>query len=167
MSEEKKSNLFVQWIINSVYGKKKDAPSKNRVLMEEDFKGAGAYYYEKNIDKLATPNPEWKKRATTIVKEGKSGKRIFKHNYVNRPVKLIEEPNNPNDPNAVAIMIAGELVGYIGRGDNIKVKYILNNREIISLSGFIGGGEYKIVHNDGTVFKDSKGHSVTVRIKYI
>ena len=146
---------------------KKTHSPKKRTLTEEDFSAVGVYYYESNIKKLACANPEWKKKAAEIIKEGKAGKRIFKNNYVNKPVKLIEEPNNRHDPNAVAVIIAGELVGYISREDNVKVKGILKNREIISLSGFFGGGDYKTVHDDGTIFKDSKGFTVNVRIKYI
>ena len=167
MAEGKKGfNKFVNWLIDSIY-KTKDKEPQRRILTEEDFFAAGVSYYNSNINKLACPNPDWKKRASTIVKEGKAGKRIFRYNYVNRPVKLIEEPNNPNDPNAVAVMFAGEIVGYISRMDNVKVKNILANREIISLSGFISGGDYKVVLEDGSVEKDNNHFKVTVRIKYI
>ena len=162
-----KLSKFIEWITNLIDSVDEEDLNIKRVLTQDDFKGAGVHYYESNIDKLATPNPDWKKRTATIINEGKAGKRIFKNNYVNRPVKLVEEPDNPNDRNAVAIVIAGELVGYISRDDNVKVKGILKKREIKSISGFIGGGEYKIVSEDGTVWKDKKGHNVTVRIKYI
>ena len=162
---------LMQWLsklIPQPNGVNNLTPSEpKRTLKEEDFRAEGVYYYEDNIRKLACPNPEWKKSAAKIVEEGNTGKRIFKHNYVNRPVKLLEQPGNPNDPNAVAVIIAGELVGYIGRDDNAKVRDILHNREIIYISGFIGGGDYKVIGDDKKIFKDSRGFYVNIRIKYI
>ena len=107
-----------------------------RTLTEEDYHAVGVFYYESNIRKLACANPEWKKKAAETIKEGKAGKRIFKNNYVNKPVKLVEEAKNPHDPNAVAVIIAGELVGYISREENIKVKDILKNRVYLNILGF-------------------------------
>lgn len=139
----------------------------SRKLTEETFHAVGVSYYENNIRKLATNNPDWKLTASQIRDGGKAGKRIFRHYYINKPVKFMEEPKNPHDKNAVAVVIAGELVGYISRENNIHVKDILKNHEIKSLSSFIGGGEYKIVLEDGDVIKDESGFSVNVRIKYI
>lgn len=149
---------------------KKPAPQariEKRVLKEETFHAVGVSYYENNIRKLACSNPDWKLTAAQIIGSGKAGRRIFKHNYTNKPVKLQMEPENPHDSNAVAVIIAGELVGYISREDNIHVKDILQNHEIKFLSGFIGGGEYKTVTEDKQVIKDENGFSVNVRIKYI
>lgn len=138
-----------------------------RTLKEETFAAVGVSYYENNIRKLACNNPDWALTAAQIMNSGKAGKRIFKYYYVSNPVKLRPEPENPHDKNAIAVIIAGELVGYIGRGDNLHVKDLLQKHEIKSLSGFIGGGEYKVVTEDGEVIKDENGFSVTVRIKYI
>lgn len=138
-----------------------------RALKEENFHAAGVSYYESNIRKLANTNPDWTAPVTQIIKTGKAGKRIYKDHYVNKPVKLVPEPENPHDKDAIAVIIAGELVGYISREDNTQVKDILDNREIKSISGFIGGGEYKIVGEDGDVIMGEYGFSVNVRIKYI
>lgn len=149
---------------------KKSVPQKRiegRKLIEETFHAVGVVYYEDNIRKLAYSNPDWKLTAAQIVESGKAEKRIFKYYYANKPVKLQMEPDNPHDENAISVIIAGELVGYISREDNIHVKDILEHREIKSLSGFIGGGEYKIVGDDGTVSKYTSGIYVNIRIKYV
>lgn len=167
MAEEtKKSGKFLQWLFDSIY-KPKPEVSQPRTLTVEDFYVSGISYYEENIKKLACQNPDWKKHAATIVKEGKAEKRIFRHNYVNKPVKLVEDPNSSVDQNTVQVFIAGEIIGYINFSDNIKVKNIINNREIKSISGFIGGGDYKIVHEDGNVDKGRNKFNANIRIKYI
>ena len=163
----------IGWVIDIValsiklFATHKPRTQAERTLKEETFPLAGVSYYESNIQKLATVNPDWKISAKQIVDNGKAEKRIFKNYYVNKPVKLQQESDNPHDENAIAVFIAGELVGYISRTDNIHVNDILNHREIISVSGFIGGGEYKIVDEDYKVFKAENGFNVKVRIKYI
>lgn len=146
---------------------KSSKSNATRTLKEETFHAAGVYYYEDNIKKLAYLNSDWKLRSKEAIQNGKAGKRIFHYNYVNRPIKLQPEPNNENDKNAVAVFIAGELVGYISRSDNIHVKDILQNHDVKSISGFIGGGEYKVFENDGTISKDTIAINVNIRIKYV
>ena len=141
--------------------------SKQRTLAEETFHAVGVGYYEDSIRKLANSNPDWNLTSAQIIKNGMAGKRIFKNNYINKPVKLQEEPQNSHDKNAIAVIVAGELVGYISREDNLRVKEILNKREVKSISSFIGGGEYKILDESGDVTKENSGFSVSVRIKYI
>lgn len=138
-----------------------------RALKEETFNAVGISYYEDNIRKLACNNPDWKLSAAQVINSGKAGKKIFKYYYVNKPVNLQEEPENPHDKNAIAVIIAGELVGYISREDNLHIKDILNNHEIKSLSSFIAGGEFKVVNEDGDISKNEFGFSVNIRIKYI
>ena len=141
--------------------------SITRTLTVEDIHAVGVSYYEDNIRKLAYNNPDWNLSAAKIVSEGKAGKRIFRYNYVNRPVKLQFEPENPHDKHAIAILIAGELVGYVSKDENVHVKDILQNHEVKSISGFIGGGEYKVVSENKGIMKSENGFSVNVRIKYI
>ena len=138
-----------------------------RTLTEENFQGAGVWHYESNIKKLACANPDWKLKKSDAAGSGKIGKKIFKHNYINKPVKLEFEPDNKHDPNAIVILIAGEKVGYIAQADNAHVRNILKNRDVKSLSAFIGGGEYKVFTEDGDEIRSSFGFSVNIRIKYI
>lgn len=142
-------------------------PSANRTLIKEDYTAAGVIYYESNINKLATRNPGWKLTAKAAASQGKCDTMIFRYNYINKPVKLIPEPENEHDKNAVKIVIAGELVGYISRADNVHVLDILNHHKVKYISGFIGGGDYKVISKDGAIDKGKKGHNVSIRIAYV
>ena len=159
---------FLYWGLKRKKPKKKErADSVDRSLKEETFRAVGVSYYEDNIKKLATVNTDWTAPIAEIVKAGKAGRRIFKYKYVNKPVYLREDPKNPHDKNAVAVIVAGELVGYISREENVFVREILKNHEVKSISSFIGGGEYKTVTEDGDVVSNEYGYSVTVRVKYV
>lgn len=146
--------------------KKKEEPP-TRTLKTEEFTAVGINYYEENIKKLAVCNEDWKSRTATIVKNGKAWQKIFRYNFINKPVKLVPEPKNKADKNAVQVIIAGELVGYISREENVHVKDILSKHEVKYISAFISGGEYKVVSENGDMFKDSYSIKVNVKIGYV
>lgn len=159
---------FMYWGLKRKKSKKKvRANSGDRSLKEETFRAVGVSYYTDNIKKLATVNSDWALPAAEVIKAGNAGRRIFKYRYVNKPVYLREDPKNPHDKNAVAVIVAGELVGYISREENQHVKEIIKNCEVKAISGFIGGGEYKTVTEEGEVLSGEYGYSVSVRIKYV
>lgn len=148
-------------------GEKQPTKEAARTLKKEDFEVAGTYYYMDNINKLATCNPDWKSTCKTLENKGLARKKIYRYTYVNKPVKLIEEPKNPNDKNAVKVIIAGEHVGYISREDNKHVKEILKKGEIKYISAFFSGGQYKIVTSDHKIEKDEDVLWIRIRIAYI
>ncbi len=151
-------------ILPNVFNSSKGA--HDSALKTEEFNLAGVSYYINNINKLACSNPAWKHTVAIATSKGMAGKPIYRYYYVNKPVKLVPEPTNPNDKNAIAVFFAGELVGYIKRDDNKHILDILKNREIKYISGFIGGGDYKIITSDGQFFKDSESLHICVKIAY-
>lgn len=132
----------------------------------ENFHLAGVSYYLDNIKKLACSNEDYRKSTKTLANNNLVMKRIYQYNYINKPVKLIPEPQNPHDKNAIAVYIAGELVGYISRDENIHVKDILDHYQIQFISSFIGGGRYKIVMDSNRVEICDENISINVRIGY-
>ena len=141
--------------------------ASTRELKTEMFYVRGVSYYTENIGKLACSNPDWKSTAVQIKAAGKAGKHIYRYNYVNKPVKLFEEPGNKHDKNAVAVFIAGELVGYIGKEDNVHVKSILKRHEIKYITGYINGGQYKIINDDSSIDRFEEQVSIKVKIAYV
>lgn len=139
----------------------------DRTLKEETFDIAGVSYYLDNLQKLACANPDYRKRGKTLAEEGQSGKRIYRYNYVYKPVKLILEDKNPHDRYAVMVQIAGEKVGYISQDENRHVREILSKHEVKFISARISGGEYKVIAENGDAEKDSKRNYITVKIAYV
>lgn len=139
----------------------------DRTLKEEAFDIAGVSYYLDNLQKLACANPDYRKRGKTLAEEGQAGKRIYRYNYVYKPVKLILEDKNPHDRYAVMVQIAGEKVGYISQDQNRHVREILSKHEVKFISARISGGEYKVIAENGDTEKDSKRNYITVKIAYV
>lgn len=130
----------------------------------DSFQLAGVNYYTANIKKLANLNPQWKLTTAQHLANGKAGRKVYKYNFTNTPVKLVPEPKNPHDKNAIAVHIAGQLVGYISRAQNVYVKKLLKSHRIKYISGFIGGGEYKYISPDGSTAHGDDALSVNIRI---
>lgn len=146
--------------------KSKDQKQHGEKLITEDFRVAGVNYCVENIQKLACCNPDWKRTAAQIIAKEKAGKKIYRYNYVYKPVKLEYEPKNPQDKNAIRVIIAGEKVGYISRDDNIHVRKILRDRDVKYISAFIGGGQYKVISANKDIARLEENISITIRIAY-
>lgn len=135
-------------------------------IKEEIFCAVGTHYYLQNIAQLATANPDWKKTGKTLAKQGLSGQRVYRFRYINKPVKLILENDNPHDRNAVMVQIAGEKVGYISAEEASHVREILSRRTVQFTSAFVGGGDYKEIYEDGTFQRFEDEPFVRVKIRY-
>lgn len=142
------------------------ASEPKRSLVKEDFFVVGTPYYQENIKLLACTTDEWKLTGKKAIESGFLGKKIFHYTYVNKPVKLVSEPDNPEDKNAIAVYIAGEKVGHISREDNIHVADVLSHKSIKYITALITGGEYKVVSSDGKFMRVDGSVRITVRIAY-
>jgi hypothetical protein len=52
---------------------------------------------------------------------------------------FVPEPDNPHDPNAIAIQIDGRLVGYLSRDENRRWLDVVNQPEPIGAEAMIAG----------------------------
>lgn len=144
-----------------------DMPTqRKRTFYKELFTVVGTYYYTENIKLLAYSNKDYRKGKNQIKELEMCGKKIFQHYYTNKPVKLIPEPENPYDPLAIKVVIAGEQVGHISREDNKHVHEILSSSDIKYITASIRGGVYKVVSLNGDIFKDEDNVRIKVKIGY-
>ena len=144
-----------------------DTPAqRKRVFYEETFSVVGTYYYTSNIRLLAYSNKDYRKGKNQVRELGMCGKKIFQYYYVNKPVKLIPEPENPHDPLAIKVIIAGEQVGHISMEDNKHVHEIMSSSDVKFISASIRGGAYKVVSLNGDIFKDETNVRIKVKIGY-
>lgn len=155
---------MIQGVKEVIFRKPKQAQPEG--AKEEIFNIAGTYYCLKNIAQLATPNPDWKKTGKSLANQGHAGGRVYRFSYVNKPVKLILENDNPHDHNAVMVQVAGEKVGYISADEAPHVREILSRRNVQYISAFVGGGDYKEIYEDGTFQKVEDDPFVRVKIRY-
>lgn len=143
-----------------------DSTKETSSFAKEVFEVVGTYYYLENIGKLATRNPDWRKQGKTLAAQGYAGRRVYRYKYINKPVRLIQEDENPHDHNAVMVQVAGEKVGYISADEAVYVRDILNRRSVKYISAFVGGVDYKIINEDGTFERFEDDPYIRVSIGY-
>jgi HIRAN domain len=59
---------------------------------------------------------------------------------VEKVAVLVPEPDNPHDPNAIAVHIDGRLVGYLSREENVRWKDVVADNEIAGEAMIAGKG---------------------------
>lgn len=126
----------------------KTKPSK------EHHKIAGTSYRQNEIKSLGSENFEYQMSKSEIIDCGMEDTKIFELEFDANRVELIEEPDNEYDPKAVKVVIDGAHVGYIKKGSCSRIKKLLKDDKIASISANIFGGKYKLVYSDYDYDKD-------------
>ena len=146
--------------------KKEQQPQDESKLVKEDFKVLGAYYHPNEIKRLQTPNPEYKKSAKTLLAEGKVNQRIYRYNYVTKPVTIAVDDGSVYRKGALKVIIAGQHIGYISDQDRDHVKSILDTKSVKYVTASIIGGGHKAVLESGKVLTFDNEVKISLRIAY-
>lgn len=115
--------------------------------MTENFKVAGVTNYTEAFLAIGDKNDDYDLSNAEIKQEYGDGDRIFQYEFFPAKVALIPEPENEYDPNAVMVVVDGEKIGYIKKGNCTHVKNLLAQGDA-RVSVEIGGGKYKDVLED-------------------
>lgn len=127
-----------------------DAASKSAPAPKIDklksYKVVGTSFRKDAFMRLAVENPDYKLSKSALIKKKLVDTPIYQYDITSEPVELIPEPDNPNDPNAIKVVVNGEHIGYIKAGNNCAhlLKVIKGNR-IKSITAKIYGGAGKMV----------------------
>lgn len=121
------------------------APAPSNV---ERHKVAGISYRTSAVLSLGTKNPEYNLTKKQIIDEYLTDQRLYWMEFGLYPCELIPEPDNPEDPKAIKVVVRGEHIGYIKKGSCAHIHKLLREDRIESVSCDIGGGDYKIVVTD-------------------
>lgn len=129
----------------------------------------GVSHYEKNIMKLAIPNPDYSLSPKQIIKENMGDVKIYQYEFAPGNPELIPEPSNPHDPNAIKVLVDGEHVGYIKAGSCSRVLKLIREDCIEKIDCRIRGGAYKYLSlcGDGGEYeieKDKDNLSIEITI---
>lgn len=126
-----------------------------------------SYKDEELIDVLEC-NPFFELSTADLAKKGYVGKRVYKYYsvYDRDQVTLEREPKNPNDKNAVKILLSGHFFGYVNRDDAPFVGKLLKKNSIQKISLTVKGGpERKIISNNQSG-AERRDFEVTLSVTY-
>lgn len=108
----------------------------------------GLDYRKSNVMKLARENPLYKLDKASILKQGLTDTAIHKYIFADGPTELVQEPDNPHDPNAIKVVVAGQHIGYIKAGSCAHLNKVINEGRIEKILCRIYGGPYKGAFQD-------------------
>lgn len=138
-----------------------------RLSQSYSFKVAGASYRQPSFKDLVEGNEnDWYTASKRELQDNfMEDERIYQYDYNPVEVSLVDEPDNAYDPNAIKVLIDGEHIGYVPSAKCTRVKDILENNTILSLSAEIYGGKYKILTDEGFE-RGTADYGAEVTIRY-
>ena len=142
----------------------KVAPKSDRKV--ETYKVAGTSHYKDEIESLGKPNPDFELTKKEL-REDFEDERVYEYFFPSYNVRLVSEPDNPYDENAVRVEVNHTLIGYIAQGRAKHVKKLLHDDLIEDMDIEIYGGKYKKVDSDGDYTRDETnyGAKLTIEVK--
>lgn len=108
-------------------------------------KVTGVEHYRANILSLDCENPDYDMTKREIIDCGMTDEIIFEYSYCSEKVELIPEPDNPEDPKAIKVLVEGLHVGYIKAGSCSRIHNLMNENRIRRVTCQIEGGRFKKV----------------------
>lgn len=115
------------------------------------FDGVGMYYHEDNLAKIAEENEDYRLSKSSIEKEFGEDEPVYQYTY-DGFYKLVPEPDNPHDPNAIAIRLDDVTIGYIAKKDTQRVHELLGKG--LYYRTYVSGGHCKIIEDDELIERD-------------
>lgn len=124
----------------------------------EHHRIAGTSFRQKEIRTLGYENDTYSLPKRDLMDLYNEYDKIYQIEFSPKSVQLVEEFDNPHDPNAIKVIIDGVHVGYIKKGSCSHIKKLIKNNQILGISAEIHGGKYKqlIPDEDDSYMTNSK-----------
>ena len=135
--EEPKKPAISQEDVKAILDAKTDARK------DEKFRLAGtSFYQEEVIQKYGKKNQDYYLKAADFKKKHRYDT-VYEYDFPQLDARLVPEPENEHDPNAIAVYAGDVQVGYIKKGSTGRVRNILKGRNVEALKLNIKSGNYK------------------------
>ena len=114
----------------------------------ERHKVTGTSYHLDAIQAMGVYNYDYDKNKRELIEDGLTGERIWQTDFFPRVTTLEPEPDNPQDPKAIKVVVDGVHIGYIKAGSCAHIHKVIREGRLESVKCEIKGGKYKIVLED-------------------
>lgn len=122
--------------------KKAKREKEERMIERATFRLAGTTFHADAFERFADEADEWHRTLAQVVKDDDADVELRKYEWPDMPAKIEPEPDNPEDPDALAVTVAGEVIGYIKREDQAQARDLLPR--IIKATAMMHGGPTKM-----------------------
>lgn len=116
--------------------------SRRAGTISQEFAAAGVMKHQNIFRKYGDLNPDYNMTKKEF-EENYCYDDVYKYDFVGVSVDLEREPDNPVDPNAVKVLMEGELIGYIPKETAPHVAWLMDNDRIVDCEVRVVGGPLK------------------------
>ena len=134
-------------------------PEKPAAVTNE-YEVAGVTFYLKNLLSMMEPNYLYSYKKQDLIDTCNYDVTIYKTVCTATRLELVQEDDNPNDPNAVLVLLDQKIVGYIPRKDCKHIRHLMDNDLVVSLTCKVYGGKYKQINEEYNWEKDRSTYSM-------
>ena len=133
---------------SSLFSPKKAKPAKQIKapnVKVVTHKVAGSSYRQEAIMAMGTKNPDYNLNKRELFKRWPNGVTVYEYTFNPKKAELVPEPDNPEDPKAIKVLVDGVHVGYIKAGSCAHIHRLIRENRIQKIEPRIFGGKYKAV----------------------
>lgn len=112
---------------------------KTEPIHSLEFPIVGMSYYVADLIAIAEPNKEYNYSDRQLLDLGRS--KVYRYHFIIKDVKLVLEPKNKADKNAIMVVVNGRRIGYVPADKTGLVKPMLKKRHKIYID--LHGGEWR------------------------
>ena len=131
-------------ILSRLFGKMGQtpvAPPAQEEKKTSTHKVAGTSFRQAAIKALGTKNPDFALTKGELFKRGLD--EVYEYTFNPKKAELVPEPDNPDDPNAIKVVVDGVHVGYIKAGSCARIHKLIRECRIEKIEAQIVGGKSK------------------------
>lgn len=107
----------------------------------------GTNYRQKEIQAMGRINPDYALDKRGLLKRWPKGVTVYEYTFSPKKAELVPEPENPEDPKAIKVLVDGVHVGYIKAGSCAHIHKLLRENRIQKIEPKILGGKYKELYS--------------------
>lgn len=93
----------------------------------ETYGVVGMAHHVQEFIFCAKANPNYSMSDQKLLDSGQENKRIMEYEYNFKNIELVEEPDNPYDPNAIKVLADGHMIGYIPKDECSHIKQMIHD----------------------------------------
>lgn len=119
-------------------------------MEKHNFHVTGCSHYVEAFENIAIPNHVYDWSNAELLDGADEGDETFELQYLFKDVDLVPEPENKYDPNAIAVVVRGEKIGYIKSASCTQVKNLLASDDFLraEISAMEYGNVKRVVEDD-------------------
>lgn len=128
-------------ILSLIFGKKpQEQAQADKKTVRHSVTGTS--FRQDVIRAMGKKNPDFTLTKRDLFKRGMEAP-VYEYTFSPKKAELVPEPENPNDPNAIKVLVDGVHVGYIKAGSCAHLLKVIREGRVVKIEPTVFGGKSK------------------------